>query len=855
MVEKSKNRGIYKNMKKNAHLLIIILLISTLSTLAITVQSANARTATYDTHSYAYANPNPAGVNQQVIITFRMDMVLPSATIRDNLATGFMIKITAPDGTVETKGPLTADSTSGSWFFFTPTKLGTYQIQTTFPGQWDNKTGGVDRWYKPSTSEVYNLIVREQPPEPYPGVPLPNDYWTRPINAESKGWWQISGNWLQIRYDYGTLARVTSAFAPYTSGPDSAHILWAKPIWPGGIVGGEFGDKVYYHGLVYEEPYEPLIQAGRIIYVYHDQTSTATYGTYCIDLHTGEQIWYLDGVRINFAQDLDIETANEHGIIPYLWSTSGSETNGTWKMYDAWTGKEKLTVTNVTGRYVKMGPSGELLVYTLDTVKDRLILWNSSRAIGGPRFDTWSPAPGIIVDGRRGIEWNVSIPDFPAATGSGAGIATINEGYILGVFPDTSYTTMDHYVFTHVAFPALLEKDSTGNYPTSINYLWIANRTDIYRAYLPAYYNINDKMYADYAEDTHVLHCYSIETGRELWATEHANGTLWTNFMYNKIVAYDKVFMTGFDGHVRAYNAADGTLVWDYYFGDSGQENPYGSYPVHNGWTIADHKIYVSSDEHSPDSVMWRGSKLWCIDTETGELLWKTIGWLRIPVVADGILTACSGYDNQIYTFGIGPSKTTVSAPQTEIELGKKILITGTVTDQTPGPYCKTKDTAAISDQDMGVWMDHIYMQKPLPTDVTGVNVRVDVIDSTGNTETIGTATSSVNGFYSLDWTPKTTGKYCIVATFEGTKSYGPSTAETAIIVGNPDSQPQPTATPSMTAAPTVTVAPTGTIAPSPTVAPTPGTGLSTETLLIAGAAVVIIIAVIAAALVLRKRK
>lgn len=41
----------------------------------------------------------------------------------------------------------------------------------------------------------------------------------------------------------------------------------------------------------------------------------------------------------------------------------------------------------------------------------------------------------------------------------------------------------------------------------------------------------------------------------------------------------------------------------------------------------------------------------------------------------------------------------------------------------------------------------------------------------------------------------------------------------------------------------------------SPTVAPTPGTGMSNETLLIAGAAVVIIIAVIVAALVLRKRK
>jgi hypothetical protein len=145
-------------------------------------------------------------------------------------------------------------------------------------------------------------------------------------------------------------------------------------------------------------------------------------------------------------------------------------------------------------------------------------------------------------------------------------------------------------------------------------------------------------------------------------------------------------------------------------------------------------------------------------------------------------------------------------------------------------------------------------MQKTKPADATGVSVKLTAIDSNGNTQDLGTVNSDMSGLYSQVWTPTQQGKYIIVATFEGSNSYSSSSAETAVIVT--PAAPAPTATVAPTPiTPTPTIAPTSTIAPSPTVAPTPGTGISTETLLIAGAAVVIIIAVIAAALVLRKRK
>jgi hypothetical protein len=177
-------------------------------------------------------------------------------------------------------------------------------------------------------------------------------------------------------------------------------------------------------------------------------------------------------------------------------------------------------------------------------------------------------------------------------------------------------------------------------------------------------------------------------------------------------------------------------------------------------------------------------------------------------------------------------------------------MITGTVTDQSVG----AKDSPAISDESMQSWMEYKYMQKVIPTNAIGVKVSLTAVGPSGNTIDIGIATTNIAGSYGIMWTPQEEGQYLIKATFAGTNSYGSSYEMTYLGVG-----PAASAAPTQTPAPTQTVAPTSTpsatVSASPTVAPTPGTGVSTETLLIAGAAVVIIIAVIAAALVLRKRK
>jgi len=384
------------------------------------------------------AAPNPVGVNQDVLVTWTLDKVNPQATIRANQWQGIMVTITKPDGTVETKGPLTAWSTGGAVFMYTPTMTGDYTIKASFPGQWANGsyttistsygnwqtiTGQPliteNRWYKPCEGSTV-LTVTNDKIAGLSDAPLPSSFWTRPISGDNKGWYRFTDNWLMPGYDRtgGIFQSFGTAYSPYSAAPDSPHILWKQPVQMGGMVGGEFGDKTYYTGLTYETLYTPYIINGRIIYNDHGLTSTATFGARCISLYTGEEIWYLNGTNIAFCQTLNVETGNEHGILAYMWSISGS----TWYMYDAFSARLVTTLTNMpTGGTYAKGPNGEILYYVLNANANTLTMWNTSRAIAGHIWDTWSPALGGTVNASRnpgaaqtamsnspfmGVEWN-----------------------------------------------------------------------------------------------------------------------------------------------------------------------------------------------------------------------------------------------------------------------------------------------------------------------------------------------------------------------------------------------------------------------------------------------------------------
>ena len=208
------------------------------------------------TYLFLSVAPSPVGVGQSVSIAVQMDKTSPTAAgvVTGEFFSGFTVEITKPDGSKETQGPFKAYSTSGFFFTYTPTMEGKYTFQAIFPGQWINTTTfaqtgfgyrtNTNYYFRPSKSPIVEVTVQSERIEPYQNVPLPTEYWTRPIYAENKGWWKMADNWLMQCYNTPTRDFcMTTAFAPYTKAPQSSHILWTKQILFGGIAGGSLDRK------------------------------------------------------------------------------------------------------------------------------------------------------------------------------------------------------------------------------------------------------------------------------------------------------------------------------------------------------------------------------------------------------------------------------------------------------------------------------------------------------------------------------------------------------------------------------------------------------------------------------------
>jgi hypothetical protein len=221
--------------------------------------------------------------------------------------------------------------------------------------------------------------------------------------------------------------------------------------------------------------------------------------------------------------------------------------------------------------------------------------------------------------------------------------------------------------------------------------------------------------------------------------------------------------------------------------------------------------------------------------------IWNEHGWWQFPAFSDGYMVALNGYDNTIYSFGKGPSSTTVQTPLVGVTQGQGFTIQGTVMDVSAGasqPTIKANYPSglpAISDTDQSAWMEYVYQQQPFPSNATGVPVSIDAIDPNGNLVHLGSTHSDSSGLYSFQVNPSMVsagpGTYTVIATFEGSNSYWPSNSESSF-----------------------------TLNPAPTVAPTsaPQTNLATTTdimtYMAAGVIAIIIAIAIVGILLLRKR-
>jgi hypothetical protein len=239
---------------------------------------------------------------------------------------------------------------------------------------------------------------------------------------------------------------------------------------------------------------------------------------------------------------------------------------------------------------------------------------------------------------------------------------------------------------------------------------------------------------------------------------------------------------------MSAYDITSGDLLWTYNATAPPYQSPYGTNMPLSIGAVCDGCAILYSTEHSPTKPLWHTSYVRCVNLTDGTELWKLLDFNMGLSIADGYIVTASQYDNMIYTIGKGPSITTVSAPQTVPTLGSSVMITGTVTDQSPD----AKGTAAVSDESQEAWMEYLYEQQSMPTNATGVTIKLDTIDPNGNFVPIGTVTSDLTGAYGYKWTPEIPGTYQIIATFAGSNSYGSSHALTYMAIDDAASTPSP---------------------------------------------------------------
>jgi outer membrane protein assembly factor BamB len=739
--------NLQKNKTITAFALVLMLTAAWLMTSVVNVSAAKRSVV-----GYVSVAPNVVGLGDSVTVVawiFPTPLAVGSYyPVYKNMYVNF----TRPDGTMDTKGPFTSYQEGSTFFSYVPDKLGAWSAVLTFAG---------DEVNEGTVSQPYKFTVQQEPVPTVPQTPLPTGPWTHPVNSENRDWAQISGQWLNSEYYTGGYNASCNFYNPYSTAPETPHILWKHPYQIGGLIGGAWGD--YHYASTYFPSIWPMMMGGRVYYIWNDQI-------YCLDEQTGEQLWVMPGpigartVQLYCVPGpvLYADRINERPQsqwIPYLWAY-----NATHLMkYDAFDGRVMWILTP---------PPGATFVgwMRFDSVEGY-----AYTTLGGSMANTlvkWDLREG----GRDPLNLTNSAQNF---TSKIVWSAPISAQYILAILTELS---------GNVVFLATGNDNRTAALDRKTGaLLW--NITRDYQLAITGTSGYGKSFW--FSSQDMRCHAFDLNTGAEVWKSEPADypwGSFWA---YDSANAYGLVYGLCYDGHVYAYDAATGKTVWKFYSGNT-TETPYNTWPFWGHPAIADGKIYVGNGEHTPSDPMMRGCRLFSLNATTGEEIWHiAFGGGGAKSIADGKLIACNEYDLYTYCFDKGETATTVEAPMTAITAGDTVVIRGTVTDQSPAQA----GTPAIAEASMREWMEYLHMQKPMPTNATGVTVTIDAVDPNNNFIHIGTATSDISGLYSYAWkTPNVPGKYTIITTFEGSESYYASYKESAMAVTEaPAATPTPT--------------------------------------------------------------
>ena len=627
---------------------------------------------------------------------------------------------------------------------------------------------------------------------------------------------------------------------------------------------GAADTSVYMSTSVYEPKFAPIIINGVLFYTQFSGSASNANGFTAVDLRTGETIWTNTppmgnvSTLLKYGQTLDFVSPNQYGAIAYLWTTGVppeistdqiitaqadalttmayvtkyapiSLTGTTYNMYDAATGKYILSIVNGTGMTMTTDTSGSLIGYYINTSTANiynaptLSCWNSTQAImyptgkpAGAAYWEWRPPQNTVIPFSAGIMWsmpiatNISGVPLPSTlsapsqtTGSGMTVLDAKSGAVLLTAAPQSSSSFQTGYQIEAAYSL-----------TTGQQLWITNRTETPYSRItmgPA----DSGVYTEITLATGGIVGYSITTGQQLWTKTLTTTNGGAPNPYDSIgsyytqVANGTLYINAVGGDVWAFDIKTGAMLWytntNILQGPAGTATPYGVWPIwsfNNPGAIADGVLFLAEGhEYSPP--MFDGAKQLAINITNGELVWSIKGFNVNggTAIADSITVVHNGYDNELYAFGMGTSKTTIAVPTAGITTSEPITISGSIIDTSAGTQQNQvlgnypNGVPCVSDASQSAFMESVYMQQPMPTNTTGVPVTLSVIDSNGNYRQIGTTTSNADGMFAFTWTPDIAGNYTVIANFAGSESYYPSHADAAFYASAPPATPAPTAT------------------------------------------------------------
>jgi hypothetical protein len=442
--------------------------------------------------------------------------------------------------------------------------------------------------------------------------------------------------------------------------------------------------------------------------------------------------------------------------------------------------------------------------------------WNgNSWVAGNPASAGIAVTVGLAgAAGGPSYDWNVSLP-LSFATQPYVEGASLSQGYVFGWnitggWPTGTGGPSYAYPEEVTVWAISIKPETAGQvlYMKNIKTDDAATNTN----YMIEHVDVDSGVFVTMSVPDMQFSIYSTATGDLIGKTDVQSTSInafgyytWPSLisMTQTKTAYGLLYVGGYSGTVSAYYLNNASLAWRYEVIPPGNAGEIKSSP---GMLtlLADGKLYVGCHEHSAETPLEPGNMMKVLNATTGQLISQWPAWVYplSAAVADGVLIYWNDYDAQVYAIGQGATQMTVNAPNSGVTVDQPIVIRGSVIDVSAGSQQEAvkanyaNGLPVASDASMSEWMAHVYMQKSMPSNFTGVTVTVAVIDQNGNYRTIGTTTTDSTGMYSVSWKPDIAGDYKVIATFAGSASYYGTYSTTSFAAGEAAATTQPTAQP-----------------------------------------------------------